>query len=195
MGGIFKLEKKFEIRNEVKRMLKNMGHELHAEWSNKIAETLFETDYWQEANTIGLTVSKGFEVDTKSLFFRCWQEKKKTAVPKCDPNIKEMEFREIKSFDQLENVYLDLQEPIFEQTTLITPKEIDLLIVPGICFDRRGHRIGYGGGYFDRYLHKYANVTIALAFSFQIVEEVPIESHDIPVDIIITEKELVECRK
>ena len=184
---------KEELRNRVKNLLKKMDKGLHAALSVKIAEAFFQTNVWKNAKTVGLTISKGGEVDTNPLIAQGWLEGKRIAAPKCDPETKTMEFREFISYDQLENVYLDLKEPIVEETTAVSPEEIDLLIVPGICFDRYGYRIGYGGGYYDRYLKKYSNTAAALAFSLQIVEKVPAEQHDLPVGLIVTENEIMEC--
>ena len=73
--------------------------------------------------------------------------------------------------------------------------ELDLVIMPGLAFDTNGGRLGYGGGYYDKYLQKIAgNLSkVALAYDFQIVQEVPKEEHDIKVDYIITEKREIEC--
>lgn len=98
-----------------------------------------------------------------------------------------MQFREMRSYDELENVYMDLFEPRMDATQLITSDQIDLIIVPGLVFDRRGYRIGYGGGYYDRYLQTYQGLKISLAYSFQTTDTLPHEEFDIPVDHIITE--------
>lgn len=76
----------------------------------------------------------------------------------------------------------------------IDPNEIDLIITPGVAFKKDGYRVGYGGGYYDRFLSKIPNTqTIAIAFSLQIVDELPIDNYDIPVDYIYTEKNIITC--
>lgn len=104
-----------------------------------------------------------------------------------------MFFYAIENFGQLENVYMNLREPIVEETQLVVAEQIDIMIVPGVVFDKKGFRIGFGGGYYDRYLERYNGVTISLAFDTQIVNSVPIEPHDLPVDIIITVNERMNC--
>lgn len=73
--------------------------------------------------------------------------------------------------------------------------EIDVALIPGIAFDGTGHRIGFGGGYFDRFLKKVHCTTIGLAYEFQIIEKVPAEKYDAAVDYIVTEKRIIKCRK
>ena len=106
-----------------------------------------------------------------------------------------MDFRLITSFSSLEAVYIDLLEPIVLETEAVTPEDIDLQIVPGVVFSNDGYRIGFGGGYYDRYIKNYSGVAISIAFESQIGHAVPIENHDISVDKIFTEKRQVTCQK
>ena len=73
------------------------------------------------------------------------------------------------------------------------PDKLDLVIVPGIAFDKKGHRIGYGYGYYDRFLKtiKKKAVKIGLAFDFQLIESIPEEEHDVPMNIVVTDKEIL----
>ena len=78
----------------------------------------------------------------------------------------------------------------------IAHKNIDLVLVPGIVFDHEGHRIGYGFGHYDKFLRKVPKATkIGLAFDFQVVDKIPREMHDVPVDMVVTEKGIVECKR
>lgn len=99
-----------------------------------------------------------------------------------------MIFRQITNFDQLETVYMSLREPIPALTVETEANEIDLLFVPGVAYTRRGERIGYGGGYYDRYLLQYEGKTLSLAFDFQIVSYIPIESFDQNVQKLLQKK-------
>lgn len=72
---------------------------------------------------------------------------------------------------------------------------VDVALIPGIAFDETGHRIGFGGGYFDRFLKKLRCTTIGLAYEFQIIEKVPTHKYDVPVDYIVTEDRIINCRK
>ena len=84
-------------------------------------------------------------------------------------------------------------EPIVEETTSIKKEVIDLQIVPGVVFSNEGYRIGFGGGYYDRYLTDYNGYTLSLAFECQTGYVIPIETHDIPVRKIYTEKREILC--
>ncbi|WP_281864312.1 5-formyltetrahydrofolate cyclo-ligase [Planomicrobium okeanokoites] len=174
-------------RKEMINELKAMDTENHRVKSEAIIQFLLKDEAFQQAEVIGLTISAFPEVDTHRLIEECWKAGKKTVVPKCEPLSRSMDFRNIDSFDQLETVYMKLQEPIIEQTEPVKPDQIDLLIVPGVVFSRDGYRIGFGGGYYDRYLTNYRGFTISLAFAAQIKEYVPVEGHDIPVQRICTE--------
>ena len=99
------------------------------------------------------------------------------------------------SFDELEPGYYGILTPKKEFIRYIDPKEIDLIIVPGAAFDRQGYRVGFGGGYYDRFLTDLNCMKISIAFGLQIVDKVPREGHDLPVDMIITEKETINIKK
>ena len=106
----------------------------------------------------------------------------------------ELEPSVIIDFDNLIPAKFGILEPI--ELMKIAYKNIDLVLVPGIVFDKEGHRIGYGFGYYDKFLKKVPKaVKVGLAFDFQIVDRIPAEEHDVPVDFIITEKRIIECKK
>ncbi|WP_033541931.1 5-formyltetrahydrofolate cyclo-ligase [Planococcus sp. CAU13] len=174
-------------RKEMNKKLKAMDPAVHQQKSDAIIEFLIKEPEFQDASVIGLTVSAFPEVDTHRLIELCWKAGKKTAVPKCDPLTRAMSFRIIEDFSQLETVYMKLLEPIVEQTEEVSPEEIDLLLVPGVVFSAAGYRIGFGGGYYDRYLTRYAGPTKSLAFAMQLADSVPVETHDMPVQRICTE--------
>lgn len=174
-------------RKEMITQLKAMEPEEHQEKSDSIIKFLLEDEAFQQAEVIGLTISAFPEVDTRRLIEECWKAGKKTAIPKCEPLTRRMAFRVIEEYSQLETVYMKLLEPIVERTEQVEPGEIDLLIVPGVVFSHDGYRIGFGGGYYDRYLTKYTGPTRSLAFAAQLRESLPVESHDIPVQRIYTE--------
>lgn len=174
-------------RKRILSLLNKMTLEEYRTKSDRIVELLMEDPVFLKADTIGITLSAFPEVDTFGLLEACWAAGKKVAVPKCDPATRGMDFRLIDSVDQLEVVYMKLQEPIVSETLYIQPSAIDLLIVPGVVFSKQGYRIGFGGGYYDRFLANYKGITRSLVFECQIVKEVPVEAHDLPVQGIYTE--------
>ncbi|HSI66496.1 MAG TPA: 5-formyltetrahydrofolate cyclo-ligase [Planococcus sp. (in: firmicutes)] len=186
---------KIEIRKLILKKLNSMSDEEYRSKSAKVRQSLMADPAFINASSIGVTISAYPEVDTLELIETCWKLNKKVAVPKCTPESKRMEFYIIEDFNQLETVYMKLKEPIISKTQHVAAEEIDLMIVPGVVFSRRGYRIGFGGGYFDRYLSEYVGKTRSLAFQNQLVETVPVEAHDIPVDGIHTEDFYIDTKQ
>lgn len=186
---------KGQIRKDIKEKLQAIQKDLYKKWSSDIAANLFNTNDWKQADTIAITISRGIEVDTRAIIEKGWEEGKRIVVPKCEPVTKDMTFRVLESFDQLEVVYYGLEEPKENETKAILAGAINLMIVPGLAYNRNGYRIGFGGGYYDRFLCNFSGKTASLAFEeVQLVEELPIEEHDIPVNMIITNEQVILCR-
>ncbi|MEH7303972.1 5-formyltetrahydrofolate cyclo-ligase [Neobacillus drentensis] len=182
------------IRKEMKETLSKLTKSLYENYSDKIANRLYEDQDWKQAQVIGITISKNPEVDTYQIIRKAWELGKQVVVPKCDPKEKKLSFRTITDFSQLETVFYGLFEPIETLTSSISSDQIDLLIVPGLAYTREGYRLGFGGGYYDRYLLNYQGKTLSLAFSEQLVPQFPVENHDIPVSKIITNDEVIKIR-
>lgn len=182
---------KKQLRQEMKEQLASISKPLYEEKSYTIAKKLYQDPEWLLADTVGITISNPPEVDTYQIIRKAWELGKKVVVPKCDPETKHLHFRKLDHFSQLESVFFGLYEPNPTQTIEMKADEIDLLIVPGLAFTREGYRLGFGGGYYDRFLMDYHRATYSLAFTEQIVDILPIERHDLPVDKIITDEEVV----
>jgi 5-formyltetrahydrofolate cyclo-ligase len=181
------------LRSKQKALLSSLERNIYEHKSYIVANKLFNTEEWKNSRTIAITVSNSPEVDTWNIIKRGWEEGKRVAVPKCVPQENRLDFYYIESFDELEKVYFGLFEPDPSKTMLSKKEEIALVIVPGLAFMRNGYRLGFGGGYYDRFLENFEGSTVALAFREQIVEEVPIESYDLPVEKIISEGEIIHC--
>lgn len=179
---------KVRLRKQIIEHMNSLSEEQYTTLSEQIAFSLYAQKEWVEAKTIGITLSMENEVNTYPIIEKAWEEGKKVVVPKCNKETRTMSFRQISNFDQLETVYMNLREPIPALTEEVNADEIDLQIVPGVAYTERGERIGYGGGYYDRYLMHYKGKTLSLAYSFQMVDHIPIEPFDKNVEKIITEK-------
>lgn len=164
-------------------------------YSEQIKTKFLEKISSLQIQTIGLTISSFPEVDTEGIIRALWAQGKTVVVPKCAPKSRSMTFYRIESYDQLETVYMKLKEPNPNLATAIEDNAIDLLVVPGIVYNELGYRIGYGGGYYDRFLSSYQGLTMSLAFDMQVNNEVIYESYDMPVDLIITESTTIACDK
>lgn len=183
------------LRKQMIKQLHQLSPSEHEQKSLAIHEKVLASDEFKHARTIGITLSRFPEVATHHLIELAWQQGKRVAVPKCLSSDRKMDFRIITSFDETENVYMDLKEPITGRTVSVKPEEIDLQIVPGVVYSETGYRIGFGGGYYDRYLVNFPFETISLAFEQQICGTIEKESHDIPVSYIFTEDRVIDCQK
>ena len=184
---------KKKLREMIKQQLAALSRPAYEQKSFQIAERLYALPEWKAAETVAITVSAAFEVDTWQIIRTAWLNGKKVCVPKCSRDTKEMQFYQLKKFSDLETVYAGLYEPIPEKTVPVDSKEIELMIVPGLLFNRAGFRIGFGGGYYDRFLSSYSGQTISLAFSIQLHEHLPVEKYDLPVQKILTDYETITC--
>ena len=180
---------KKDIRGKVKQYRKEATKEQIIENSNRICETFLSLPEYKNATTVFAYVHTKNEVETKKVLEQCWKDKKTVAVPKVFG--KHMKFYVIHSYEDLEEGYFGIPEPKHETLQEIICED-GLMILPGIAFDGFKHRVGYGGGFYDRYLEEHPNMKkIAFAFEFQMFEMVPYEAFDIQPEKIITETRII----
>lgn len=179
---MFDLKK--NIRKDLLDKLKNLSkHQSEKENQEKLLlEKLFGLDEWKEAKIIAITYPMMHEFDTKKLMKQAFIEKKTIAIPVTKPG-GIMDFYEYNEEVPLKLTKFGVYEPVTDK--LIEKRLIDLMIVPGLGFTKEGKRIGYGGGFYDRYLIGYTGKTISLAFSEQLLDDLEIEPHDKLVDYVI----------
>ena len=167
------------------------GIRQHAEAG--IAQRLFSCALYQEAEEVFCYASYGSETDTSRIIEESLRLGKGTAVPKVSGE-RRMEFYYISSMDELVPGYRGIPEPEGREGTEALPGRDALIILPGAAFDRKGNRLGYGGGFYDTYLAAHPQAgRAAIAFALQIAEDIPSAPHDIRPDIIVTEKEMIQC--
>jgi len=132
------------------------------------------------------------EVDTTVLIKKLLQERKTVVLPKVSGQ--DIKPTIIKDLDNLIVGYAGIKEPVGFQ---INPKEIDLIVVPAVAYDKEGYRIGYGKGYYDRFLPKLRkdSLKIGFCYDFQLLEKLPHEPHDFRVDLIITPTQIFKTKK
>ena len=179
---------KKKLREEALLKRNSMAAEERAEKSRRIAEHLQQSEAYQTAKQVFSFVSMGSEVETRDILKQAWKDGKIVAVPKTEKG-GVMYFLQIKSFADLKEGRFGVMEPAGKKEDALVPETGDLFLVPGALFDRRKNRIGYGGGYYDRYFEKHKGYRkIGLAFSGQVrTAPIPMEKTDIPLDDIITE--------
>lgn len=185
---------KQQLRHSVIQKLKAKSQEEKMRIEFNITKTLLNSKLWKQSQTIGITISQHVEWNTKRIINEAWNQGKSICVPKSYPKEHKMTFYKINTYNQVENQYHDLLEPIPEKSEEICKNKIDLLIVPGLLFDKAGFRIGFGGGYYDRFLIDFPNETLSLLSKLQFVDKIPTETYDIPVNYLIVEDELIKIR-
>ena len=150
--------------------------------SCKLTELFLSTELYAQAGTLYGYLSYNQEVRTEGIIKQALLDGKRVAVPKIFGN--EMRFIYISNLNEIETGYKGIPEPIAD--TPVADDHYALVLMPGIAFDEKGGRIGYGGGFYDRFLSAEPNhKTVALCYDFQMVEDLPMEEFDIPVDAVI----------
>jgi len=150
-----------------------------------------------QAETILFYLAMKDEVQTEKMIEESLQKGKRVVAPSIDWQRKEILPSEIKDLTKdIEIGVLKIPQPKNNLYSPFSPVNIDMVIVPGVVFDRKGNRLGFGGGFYDRFLGKLSDKTelVALAFELQLVENVPSQSHDVAVDYLITERGIIKCK-
>ena len=143
---------------------------------------------------IGIYAPLHNEVRTELLFTEGKRHRKELYFPAVDESAGEINFYRIKTWDELEPGYAGILEPTTAASRLRNLATLDALLVPGVAFDLRGGRVGYGKQYYDNCLIGFRGKRIALAYDFQIVSELPIGVRERKVDWIVTEKRVIRCQ-
>jgi len=154
-----------------------------------IKEKLKRTPEYKSSTNIFIYIGFGSEINTAKYIKEFLKEGKKVFVPRTNMVIKTMEAVEITSLKELERNKFGILEPS-KDMEVIDKNKLQLIIMPGVAFDNKRGRIGYGGGYYDKYMEDIdvSIPKIALAYEIQIIDKVPREDHDISPDFIFTEK-------
>lgn len=159
-------------------------------YDSLILENVLKDEKFQDSSTIFIYVSYKDEVDTHEIIKNALLLNKKVCVPLIISKKDGMEAIYIDSLDDLEANYMGILEPKYNEENVVKAEDIDVVFLPGLAFDTNGGRLGYGGGFYDRFLKGVENhaVKIALAYKSQIVDYVPMDPLDVKIDYIITNK-------
>jgi len=182
---------KKEIRNKIIKKRISLCKEDVLFKSNFILKNLFKIDMMQKAQKIGIYFSIDNEVSTKKIIKYLLSQKKEIFLPKINGN--NLEFKKIEGFKDIKKGKFKIQEPKIN-CQKIELKDLDLLIVPCVAVDEKGNRIGRGGGFYDKAINNKIN-TICLAYEFQVLNKICADKYDKKVDIIITEKRIINAKK
>lgn len=181
------LEKR-KLREKILERLHHISKEEKEKKVEILKEKLFSLNEFKKAKCIMFYVSKHYEVDTHEMIDESIAMGKKVVIPitlKEEKTLKPSELRD-REKELIKGRY-GIHQPHEKHIRPVPLEEVDLMVVPGLAFDRSGHRLGHGGGYYDRFLEKAppAIFTVGLAFDFQVVDELPKHATDIPVKKIL----------
>lgn len=188
-------QSKKDLREKMKKVRDGIPEETRAAEDEMLTRIILGTELYEAANFILTYVSFGTEVDTKALIRQALRDGKKVYVPYVFPKSKKMDFFLCEDPGKLRRNRIGIPEPepdptgLFPYTTHISldAAENCMILVPGLAFDAKLGRLGYGGGYYDRYLEKFQKkMAVGMAYNEQIVDEVPMGQEDIPLDLVVT---------
>ena len=184
------IEDKKALRRKYIAVRDSVGEEKRESASRKIAEILFETDFYKQAKAVFAYVSFGSEVETQEILKKIKTDGKRLFVPLCDTENRVMSAVEIDDVSQLIRGAYGIMEP--ENKQRVAEKgEIDLIIAPALSFDKSGARLGYGGGYYDKFMEGFEGMTVGLCFDECLAEELPREEFDCKVDRVICPERMI----
>jgi len=189
---------KKEIRKHILELKDTLSTEVIKDKSNTIFKQLNETEFYNKANNVMLYVSFGSEVMTKPIIDDLLSKGKRVFIPVTVPKTKALIVSELKNYeDDLVVGHFGVLEPKEEALRPVEPNILDLVIVPGVAFDKSGYRIGYGGGYYDRFIPRLREetTTVSLAFDMQLIDKIPTSQYDMAVEYIITEDQFIKCKE
>lgn len=180
---------KKEIRQEIKRLKDRLTDYEKIKSANLVFEKIESSEYFIKAQNILIYNSLPDELSTKNIISR-WHRTKNIFLPRVNgDNLEILPY----DADSLEKGAFNIYEPMGKNTCDISI--IDMIIVPAIAYDRNGNRIGRGKGYYDRLLQNAKALKIGVGYEFQLISDIPSESHDIPVDIIVTPNHFICSKK
>ena len=190
--------KKISLRQRLLWRLRQQPEQLRQAKSSAIAQTLRRLHIYKKARVVMCYVAIDSEVETRPILEQALADGKRVAVPMALSRSRRLVAAEVKNLrrELKPRGPWKIPQPPSRKGHAISPENLDLVIVPGVAFDRQGRRLGRGMGYFDRFLGRVpASVPrVGLAFRFQLLKEIPSESHDQPVSVVITEKKVVRIK-
>ena len=156
-----------------------------------IFQNLMSLEAYKKARCVLCYVSSKDEADTIAVINQALKYEKTVAVPYCEDDIGNMSFYIINSLDELKNGRYSIPEPDINTAQKLNDFSNSIIIVPALCYDKKGFRIGYGRGYYDRFLEKHPLFSIGLCYNSLMQDALPVNEHDKRVDIIVTDKDII----
>lgn len=186
------------VKNELRKDLLSKRKNFHSiELDESVAKNLINCILFEKANTILLYASLNDEISTDFLIEYSLSQGKQVALPVCLDKNGNMDFYYISSFDDLVTGYFSVREPDINKCSVVTDFSNSICIVPAVSYDEKGYRLGYGKGYYDRFLQKYSSISVGLCYNELIEKELPVNSFDVPVNYVVTQDRVIsfDCQE
>ena len=184
---------KNDLRNASKVYRKGLSASEKSQIDSEICDKLLNCKGIIESQTVVCYVSTEIEVDTRVFIQKMLDLKKTVAIPKCISGTRKMEFYIIKSFDDTENGSFGVLEPK-DTCEKLRDFRKSVCIIPGLCFDTEGFRLGYGKGYYDRFLSLFKGLKIGICYDYCMKDVLPRGFFDVSADMVITEKQIIDTK-
>ena len=181
---------KTELRQKYRSLRQSMPPEIKEKNDADIAAQVRRLWQYQNNNILLIYVSTAIEVDTFRIIRQALEDGKKVAVPRCVPDSRNMEFYYIQSTDELSPGMFGVLEPSVNADKLYHEEDGGLCIVPAFSYDWNGYRLGYGKGYYDRFLSRFRGNIVGICYSECVQRTLPHGRFDRPVELLVTEKYL-----
>jgi len=177
---------KARLRKQLLDARDELSHDFIKIASNRIRDNLRKIDFYRQASLIGAYYSIGSEVQTHDLLQEFFNQGKEIALPRVEKS--DLVFKKISSLADLEIGNFSVMEP---KEKCETVKKLDVVLVPAIALTREGHRLGYGFGFYDRYLHGKKSKKIGLTYAKHVLRSFPHDGHDVKMDCVVTEDAVI----
>ena len=185
---------KQELRLKCREYRQILDKEQKVQLDGKIADNVRRLKEYRPAHTILIYMSTPIEVDTVKIIKNAWADGKKVAVPRCIPESRDMEFHYIENLECLSPGTFGVLEPDIS-LPIVTDFSGCLMIVPGMQFDVNGYRIGYGKGYYDRYMVRFTGRSAGICYSDELKPFMYHGRYDQAVDIVVTDRRIRTCKR
>ena len=186
---------KRQLRAKYRKIREGLDPAQKQAWDEAILKKITSTHFYKEANTLLCFVSTAIEVDTYGLLQHALDANKTVAVPKCLDKEGHMAFYIIKSFADLKQDTFGLMEPDTEKCAPVSDFDNAVCILPGFAFDTEGFRIGFGKGYYDRFLQRFEGMKVGICYPPCMTNDLPHGRFDVPADYIVTPKYILTIKK
>lgn len=187
---------KEQLRTKLQRDIRSISSSDREQKSRKACKNVIQTPEFQQAGTVMVYLALPDEIDTHEIILAGWQQNKLVCAPKISWRQRHMIPVRISTLETgFSTEVANLRNPT--EGTPVPFGEIDFIVIPGLGFDKNGSRLGRGASYYDRFLsnHEIKGVRCGLGFEKQLIDYVPVKHYDEPMDLVITDRQVIRCKR